>query len=102
MREAAAVAVGRLDSLSAVEALVRVVRLTERSAQPSLAATTALYHGDDLARRVRRLLAPPAPAPARSHPLAFDLAAIVFLIVAGAVILPALQIMVEVAARHLP
>jgi Zn-dependent protease with chaperone function len=49
------------------EALIRVARLTPKGlTAPAVVPTSALYRGESIERRVRRLVTPPAPVPVES------------------------------------
>jgi Zn-dependent protease with chaperone function len=65
------VGTGGAGRLALAQALVRVARMapSTRSLDPTPLPATALFRGDDIARRVHRLAAPIAPAlPRRIHP----------------------------------
>ena len=64
-----AAALGRRGRVVLAEALLRVARLVPPGSKPLVLPASALYRGESIERRVRRLLAPPAESatPARAR-----------------------------------
>ena len=89
---------GRCDLAAA---LLNVARLS--AGQPAVCLpASALYRGEDLERRVRRLVAGPAPPPLPSAPLLHRLAGSASLLIAGGLALRAMHEVVEAAVTYLP
>jgi Zn-dependent protease with chaperone function len=101
--EAADDCAGRLGPIGRpllAQALVKVARLAASPLDPADLPATALYRGDDIERRVRRLLAPEGAAPGRYRVLGAALAlALTALTVAN---LETVHLILEAAVHGLP
>jgi hypothetical protein len=89
---------GRCDLAAA---LLTVARLA--AGQPSVyLPASALYRGEDLERRVRRLVGGPAPPPLPKASLVHRLAGSASLLLVGGLALRAMHEVVEAAVTYLP
>ena len=83
------------------QALIKVARLAPATSLPAPLPASALYRGENLDRRVRRLLDPPAdPRPAPSFWLRRTIALLT--VAAGGLALGAVQDVIELAVNFLP
>ena len=82
------------------QALIKVARIAPASTLGDLPAS-ALYRGENIERRVRRLLAP-RPAPPARLPLAWRLVTLASLFTGSVLTLHALHELVEAAVANLP
>lgn len=91
---------GQLGRPLLAQALVKVARLAVSHVEPGALPATALYRGDDIERRVRRLLAPEGAAvrPHRARPVVLALA-FAALVVAS---LESVHTILEAAVHGLP
>jgi uncharacterized membrane protein YidH (DUF202 family) len=89
---------GRCDLAAA---LLNVARLSAGRPAVCLPAS-ALYRGEDLERRVRRLVGGPAPPPLPSARLLHRLAGSASLLIAGGLALRAMHEVIEAAVTYLP
>ena len=95
---------GRSDGaerLTLAQALIKVARLAPAGSRPEALPASALYDGEDIEQRVRRLLAPPRPdRPART---AWQRAVLAFLVFgACGLAIGGVQAILEVAVNFLP
>lgn len=90
---------GRCDLASA---LLNVARLAPAGQPAVYLPASALYRGEDLERRVRRLIAGPAPAPLPKASLLHRIAVSTSLLTAGGMALHVMHEVVEAAVTYLP
>lgn len=83
-------------------ALLNVARLVPADHPMAFLPASALYRGEDLARRVRRLVDGEAPPPLRSASLTSWMSGVAVLLTIGALALPAVHQLVEAAVTYLP
>jgi Zn-dependent protease with chaperone function len=88
--------------LTLASALIRVARIAPASAASATLPATALYRGDDIARRVRRLLDPLSPPATRRAPGLRRALAAACLLAAGALAMERMHDLVEALVTLLP
>ena len=97
-----AAALGDRGRLLLAEALIRVARLRPAGlTSPAILPASALYRGESIERRVRRLVAPPAAPPAQDGPWQ-RLAARAALVITCVLALKAVYEVLEAAVTFLP
>jgi Zn-dependent protease with chaperone function len=94
--------IGPTGKVRLAAALVRVARLAPPDAEGVLLPASALYRGEDISRRVKRLLAPPAARVERREPVWHHLILAAAIVVVGLGALHAIHELVELAASVLP
>lgn len=83
-------------------ALLNVARLVPANQPVAFLPASALYRGEDLARRVRRLVGGAAPPPLHSPSIASWMSGVSVLVAIGALALPVVHQLVEAAVTYLP
>jgi beta-lactamase regulating signal transducer with metallopeptidase domain len=96
-----AATLGEDGRLHLAEALLRVARLVPPGSSPVMVPASALYRGENLDQRVRRLLGPPAVAAAPLSP-AWRAAATTAIVASAALALHAIHELLEAAVTFLP
>ncbi len=94
-------AIGPAGRLLLAEALLRIARLAPRGTAPIVLPSSALYRGEDLGRRIHRLLAPRQAVVARAPALPRQIAVTLF-IAASLLALHAIHELVEAAVAFFP
>jgi beta-lactamase regulating signal transducer with metallopeptidase domain len=97
----AAAEVGHEGRVELAEALIRVARLGSTGAPGSALPASALYRGENLDRRIRRLLEP-VPAAAASLPSWHRRATLVAALAVSALVLEGVHVVIELGVRFLP
>lgn len=95
-------ALGPRGRLHLAEALLRVARLAPSGTTPIVLPTSALYRGEDLGRRVRRLLVPPTHDGRKVHTAARRLITVAAALTACVLALHGIHELVEVAVAFFP
>jgi beta-lactamase regulating signal transducer with metallopeptidase domain len=95
-------ALGPSGRLHLAEALLRVVKLAPAGTAPIVLPTSALYRGEDLGRRVRRLLVPPTHEGRKVHSAARRLLTVSAALTACVFALHGIHELVEVAVAFFP
>ena len=90
---------GECGRLLLAQALIRVARLAPTAPAVHDLPASALYRGEDLNRRIHRLLSPPAAVATQDRRVGYVMA---FLIGSSVVALESLHEVVEIAVRWLP
>ena len=93
---------GRHGRVQLASALVKVARLAPAEVCPPPMSASALYRGEDLERRVRRLLEPDGPKTAASGPAWISRAAIASAIAVSVLVLEDIHGFVETLIHTLP
>ena len=96
-----AASLGELGRVTLAQALIRVARLAPPGSSAVVVPASALYRGENLDRRVRRLLGPQAAAPP-PRPLWWRATITSTVVVAGALALHAIHELLEAAVTFLP
>ncbi len=96
-----AASLGELGRVTLAQALIRVARLAPPGSSAVVVPASALYRGENLDRRVRRLLGPQAAAPP-PRPLWWRATVTSTVVMAGALALHAIHELLEAAVTFLP
>jgi beta-lactamase regulating signal transducer with metallopeptidase domain len=96
-----AAVLGAHGRLTLAEALLRVARLVPPGASPVIVPASALYRGENLDRRVRRLLGPQAAVPPRAS-IWWRATVTIAVAAAGVLALHAIHELLEAAVTFLP
>jgi len=96
-----AAVLGERGRLTLAEALLRVARLAPPGSSPIIVPASALYRGENLDRRVRRLLGPRAAAPPPAS-IWWRAAGTTAVVATGALALHAIHELLEAAVTFLP